>query len=96
MPDVPDVLDAWGDRRLRLLAAMADAGLWPDDSPWVRRAMEAVPRDRFAPETVWRGTGQRYVAVWRAEAPEAWGGEGYPDPYGSSVTQVSDGLPTAS
>ncbi|MFE7482181.1 methyltransferase domain-containing protein [Streptomyces sp. NPDC057552] len=95
---MPDVLDALGDRRLRLrlLAAMADAGLWPDDSPWVRRAMEAVPRDRFAPETVWRWTGQRYEAVCRAEAPEAWGGEVYPDPYGSTVTQVTDGLPTSS
>ncbi|MGA6175191.1 methyltransferase domain-containing protein [Streptomyces sp. NPDC012600] len=90
------MLDVLADRRLWLLAAMADAGLWPDDSPWVRRAMEAVPRDRFAPGTVWRWTGQSYETVCRAEAPEVWGGEVYPDPYGSTVTQVTDGLPTSS
>ncbi|MEW1612364.1 MULTISPECIES: methyltransferase domain-containing protein [unclassified Streptomyces] len=84
------------DRRLRLLSAMAEADLWPADSPWVRKAMESVPRDRFAPETVWAWTGERYEAVRRAEVPEAWTAEVYPGPYGSTVTQVTDDMPTSS
>ncbi|MEV7058442.1 methyltransferase domain-containing protein [Streptomyces microflavus] len=85
------------ERRLRLLSAMTDGGLWPADSPWVRRAVESTPRDRFAPDTVWAWTGgERYRAVNRAEAPEAWAAEVYPDPYGSTVTQVTDSMPTSS
>ncbi|MFF0056067.1 methyltransferase domain-containing protein [Streptomyces microflavus] len=85
------------ERRLRLLSAMTGRVLWPADSPWVRGAMESLPRDRFAPDTVWVWTGgERYRAVNRAETPEAWAAEVYPDPYGSTVTQVTDSMPTSS
>ncbi|MFE2291887.1 methyltransferase domain-containing protein [Streptomyces sp. NPDC059452] len=84
------------NHRLNLLSAMTEGNLWPTDSPWVRRAMESVPRDRFAPETVWVWTGERYEAVHRAEAPEAWAAEVHPGPYGSTVTQVTDDMPTSS
>ncbi|MFJ5735755.1 methyltransferase domain-containing protein [Streptomyces microflavus] len=84
------------EHRLRLLSAMTDGGLWPADAPWVREAMEAVPRDRFAPEAVHVWTGERYEVVRRAEAPEAWAAAVHPDPYGSTVTQVTDSMPTSS
>ncbi|MET9928913.1 MULTISPECIES: methyltransferase domain-containing protein [unclassified Streptomyces] len=75
---------------------MTDGGLWPADSPWVRQAMEAVPRDRFAPDAVHVWTGERYEVVRRTEAPEAWAAAVHPDPYGSTVTQVTGSLPTSS
>ncbi|MEW2068785.1 methyltransferase domain-containing protein [Streptomyces sp. NPDC007346] len=84
------------ERRRRLLSAMTDGALWPADSPWVREAMEALPRDRFAPDSVWVWTGERYEAVHRADTPGAWAAEVHPDPYGSTVTQVTDGMPTSS
>ncbi|MGW1204283.1 methyltransferase domain-containing protein [Streptomyces cyaneofuscatus] len=84
------------ERRLRLLSAMTAGGLWPADSPWVRQAMEAFPRDRFAPDAVHAWTGERYEVVRRAETPEAWAAAVHPDPYGSTVTQVTDSMPTSS
>ncbi|MFF3994664.1 hypothetical protein ACFYX8_15350 [Streptomyces cyaneofuscatus] len=68
------------ERRLRPLSAMTAGGLWPADSPWVRQAMEAVPRDRFAPDAVHVWTGERYEVVRRAETPEAWAAAVHPDP----------------
>ncbi|MEE1741181.1 hypothetical protein PUR49_32435 [Streptomyces sp. BE147] len=70
--------------------------LWPADSPWVREAMESLPRDLFAPRTVWIWTGEHYEAVDRADAPEAWAAAVHPGPYGSTVTQVTGGMPTSS
>ncbi|MFD3412040.1 protein-L-isoaspartate O-methyltransferase [Streptomyces cyaneofuscatus] len=85
------------ERRRRLLCAMTAGSLWPADSPWVRAAVESVPRDHFAPDTVWVwARGERDEAVRRAEAPEAWAAEVHPGPYDSTVTQVTDSMPTSS
>ncbi|MFI8435166.1 methyltransferase domain-containing protein [Streptomyces sp. NPDC079020] len=86
------------DHRQSSLTAMdMDSGaLWPADSPWVREAMESLPRDLFAPPVVWVWAGGRYEAVRRSEVPEAWAAAVHPGPYGSTVTQVTDGMPTSS
>ncbi len=79
-----------------LLSAMDDQALWPTDSPWVRAAVNSLPRDLFAPEAVWSWEGDRYEAVDRSHDPDAWAAAVHPGPYGTTVTQVTDGLPTSS
>ena len=57
-PEVAHVLE---ERRLGLLSAMTDGGLWPADSPWVRRAVESTPRTPPTPSgpgQVVSGTGR--------------------------------------
>ncbi|MER0243775.1 methyltransferase domain-containing protein [Streptomyces sp. HSW2009] len=84
-------------RRTRLATAMTDAGLWPADSPWVRPAMvEAAPRHLFAPDRLWTWDGHAYVPLDRTAAPDRWTELVYGGPYDSTVTQVTDGLPTSS
>ncbi|RPK60603.1 Protein-L-isoaspartate O-methyltransferase [Streptomyces sp. ADI96-02] len=84
------------DHRRALLSAMDEQALWPADSPWVREAMESLPRDLFAPPAVQVWTGERYEAVRRVGTPEAWAAAVHPGPYASTVTQVTDGIPTSS
>ncbi|WP_411126559.1 methyltransferase domain-containing protein [Streptomyces sp. x-19] len=84
------------DLQTALYRAMEEQGLWPADSPWVRHVAETYPRDQFAPPRLWRWTGQDYEAVDRAVDPEGWGRLLYAGPYESTVTQVTDGLPTSS
>ncbi|MHB6904361.1 methyltransferase domain-containing protein [Streptomyces sp. DB-54] len=76
--------------------AMEEQGLWPADSPWVRRVAETYPRHQFAPQRLWTWNGQEYVVVDRAVDPEGWGRLLYAGPYESTVTQVTSGLPTSS
>ncbi|WP_228973198.1 methyltransferase domain-containing protein [Streptomyces sp. DH12] len=77
-------------------AVMAEAGCWPADSPWVRSAVGALPRHRFAPEVMWRWDGFRWEAVARGVAEERWASVVYAGPYGPAVTQVEGGLPSSS
>ncbi|MFD4133555.1 protein-L-isoaspartate O-methyltransferase [Streptomyces goshikiensis] len=81
----------------RLDAAMQNRGLWPEeDSAWVRGAMAAFPRHRFAPDVVWEWDGWRWAAVDREREPGRWAALVYPEPQDSTVTQVTDGLSTSS
>ncbi|MGI5450593.1 methyltransferase domain-containing protein [Streptomyces sp. CA-243310] len=85
------------DRRLALTEAMDTQGLWPADSPWVRRAiLETVPRHMFAPERLWTWDGEAYVSVDRAVDPDRWADLVYAGPYDSAITQILDGLPSSS
>lgn len=85
--------DEW---RRRLAQAMERRGDWPARSPWVRLAVDAVARDRFAPECVWWWDGHTYIPVGRATDPDRWAAEVYGDPDAAAVTQVIDGLPSSS
>lgn len=82
--------------RRQLEIAMERRGDWPVRAPWVREAVDAVLRDRFAPERVWCWDGYVYVPVDRAVDPERWAEEVYGDPDAAAVTQVIDGLPSSS
>ncbi|MFE2942838.1 methyltransferase domain-containing protein [Streptomyces sp. NPDC059255] len=89
----PVDIDAY---RRRLADDMAARGCWPEDSPWVRSAVDALPRHRFAPERVWVWDGEEYLPVDRAADPRGWAGAVYAGSYDSTVIQVTDGLPTSS
>ncbi|MFJ9574562.1 protein-L-isoaspartate O-methyltransferase family protein [Streptomyces bacillaris] len=81
----------------RLDAVMQSRGLWPEeDSSWIRGAVAAVPRHRFAPAVVWEWDGWTWVAVDREAEPGRWAALVYPAPEDSTVTQVTDGLATSS
>ncbi|MEE1927421.1 methyltransferase domain-containing protein [Streptomyces sp. TRM 70351] len=84
------------DLREQAAQAMADGGRWPADSPWVRQAMQALPRDRYAPGRLWRWTGDAYVPVDRAADPRGWAAEVYGGPGVAAVTQVTDGRASSS
>ncbi|MFJ5952215.1 methyltransferase domain-containing protein [Streptomyces noursei] len=86
----------FSDLQTALDRAMEEQGLWPADSPWVHRVAETYPRHQFAPPRLWRWTGHEYEAVDRTVDPEDWGRLLYAGPYESTVTQVTDGLPTSS
>ncbi|MFI9272916.1 protein-L-isoaspartate O-methyltransferase [Kitasatospora sp. NPDC052896] len=83
-------------RRAHLDLAMAERGAWPANSPWLREAMVARPRDLFAPERLWRWNGKAYVAVDRTCDPAGWTAELYGSPDAAAVTQVTGGLPSSS
>ncbi|MEO3750087.1 protein-L-isoaspartate O-methyltransferase [Streptomyces sp. B6B3] len=89
-------MDAFVGRRERLAAAMAACGAWPERSPWVREAFDALPRHRFAPERLWRWDGDAYLPIDRAEDPEAWADEVYGGPDDPAVTRVNDGVAVSS
>ncbi|AWN24832.1 protein-L-isoaspartate O-methyltransferase [Streptomyces sp. NEAU-S7GS2] len=89
-------MDRLSDLQARLEHAMEDRGLWPADSPWVRPAMESFPRHLFAPDRLWTWNGHAYVPVDRATDPAAWAELVYGGPADSTITQVTDGLPTSS
>jgi protein-L-isoaspartate(D-aspartate) O-methyltransferase len=86
------------ERCAHLAGAMAQRGLWPERSPWIRRAVEALPRHRFAPDRLWHwdGTAGVYVPVDRAADPERWAAEVYAGPDTPAVTQITDGLASSS
>lgn len=83
-------------RRAALDEAMEERGGWPAEAPWVRAAVDAVPRHVFAPDTLWRWDGDAYTAVNRATEPERWAAEVYGGPSDPAVTQVRDGRATSS
>ncbi|MEV7088908.1 methyltransferase domain-containing protein [Streptomyces sp. NPDC093085] len=86
--------------RRRLVDEMAAGGCWPGDSPWVRAAVESLPRDLFAPERVWIWNGEEYRPVERTTAPlgcpREWAEAVYPGRYDATVVQVTDGVATSS
>ncbi|MDT0447032.1 methyltransferase domain-containing protein [Streptomyces johnsoniae] len=86
----------FGERQHRLAAAMADSGSWPEDSPWIREAVAALPRHLFAPDRLWHWDGRAYTPVDRAADPERWADQVYAGPDQPAVTQVAGGLPTSS
>ncbi|MFI6416928.1 methyltransferase domain-containing protein [Streptomyces sp. NPDC050842] len=89
--------DLLGSGQARMNEAMDERGLWPDeDSPWIRRAMADLARQRFAPDTVWFWDGRAWVPVDRGAEPERWAALVYPEPEQATVTQVTGGLPTSS
>ncbi|MFE4516957.1 protein-L-isoaspartate O-methyltransferase [Kitasatospora sp. NPDC056783] len=82
--------------RERLDAEMERLGEWPEDSPWLRAAFAALPRERFAPGRLWRWDGWAYVPVDLPIDPDGWFAELYSAPYSAAVTQVTDGRPSSS
>ncbi|MDY0812074.1 protein-L-isoaspartate O-methyltransferase family protein [Kitasatospora purpeofusca] len=84
------------DRRTRLDAVMEQRNAWPKDSPWLREAMAALPRDAFAPDRLWRWDGRAYAPIDRPTSPAAWADELYAGPDAAAVTQVTGGLPSSS
>ncbi|WTR19263.1 methyltransferase domain-containing protein [Streptomyces sp. NBC_00138] len=75
---------------------MARRGAWPERSPWIRDAVAAVPRDRFAPDRLWHWDGRAYVPVDRATDPGLWADEVYGGPDDAAVTQVTEGRASSS
>ncbi|MEW1551198.1 methyltransferase domain-containing protein [Streptomyces tsukubensis] len=88
-----DRLDA---RRAELDRVMEERGAWPERAPWIREAVRTLPRDRFAPERLWRWDGHAYVSVDRTDEPEGWADLLFSDPDAAAVTQITGGLPTSS
>lgn len=86
----------FGGWRARLAEAMEDRGAWPARSPWIRAAVEALPRDLFAPERLWRWDGHAYVPVDRDRDGLVWARELYSSPDEAAVTQVIGGMATSS
>ncbi|GCD99248.1 methyltransferase domain-containing protein [Embleya hyalina] len=84
------------EARSRLAGEMERRGDWPGRAPWIRDAVEATPRDAFAPDRLWRWDGAGYVAVDRAVDEHAWLSLVYAGPDDAAVTQVVDGVPTSS
>lgn len=83
-------------RRQHLSAAMEAAGAWPARAPWIREAMEDLPRDHFAPDDLWYWTGSRYEQVSQAADPARWAQLVYAGPYDTTITQLTDGRPSCS
>ncbi|GGU94139.1 protein-L-isoaspartate O-methyltransferase [Kitasatospora aureofaciens] len=88
--------DGLAGHRARLDAEMERCGQWPADSPWLREAFAALPRDRFAPQRLWRWDGWAYVPVDRAADPDGWASELYGGVSSAAVTQLTGGLPSSS
>lgn len=86
----------FAEQRHRLAGEMEGRGAWAARSGWVRGAVEAVARDEFAPDRLWRWDGHAYLPVDRATDEGRWAGEVYGGPDDAVVTQVTDGLPTSS
>ncbi|WP_405803651.1 methyltransferase domain-containing protein [Streptomyces sp. NBC_00210] len=89
-------MSPFGEQRRRLTAAMDQRGAWPNRSPWIREAVDALPRDLFAPDRLWRWDGHTYTPVDRELDAEAWGAEVYADPDAAAVTQVTEGRASSS
>ncbi|MFB7910806.1 protein-L-isoaspartate O-methyltransferase [Kitasatospora sp. NPDC056076] len=79
-------------RRAHLDAVMERDGAWPTTSPWVREAMAAVPRDRFAPDRLWRWDGRAYVPLDRTTDRRGWADELFAGVHDAAVTQVGSSL----
>ncbi|GCE02259.1 methyltransferase domain-containing protein [Embleya hyalina] len=93
MSAVPDDLAV---HRRRALAAMDAGNAWPKESPWLRDAVDALPRDVFAPDTVWTWDGHAWRRVDRAEDPQDWARLVHADPDEATITQITDGVPSSS
>ncbi|SCF66056.1 Protein-L-isoaspartate O-methyltransferase [Streptomyces sp. MnatMP-M17] len=91
------VVDEFAPLRSRLARVMDDQGRWPEDSPWVRDAVEAVPRHHFATDRVWTWDGSAYAPADRDTDPERWAELVYPaSPVEPTITQMTQGLPSSS
>ncbi|GGZ63219.1 protein-L-isoaspartate O-methyltransferase [Streptomyces inusitatus] len=85
----------FAERHRRLAEAMDRCGAWPGRSPWVREAMDAVPRHLFAPDRLWRPDGGAFAPVDREVDVRRWAEAVYPDPETATVTQVVAGREAA-
>lgn len=76
--------------RRRLIDSLAEGGYFRAE--WLRLVFERVPRERFAPDTVWTWSDRRWRPLNRREDPERWAGLVYhaTEPL---ITQVDDGGP---
>ncbi|WP_331767740.1 methyltransferase domain-containing protein [Embleya sp. NBC_00896] len=93
MSDDPDDLV---EHRRRSTAAMDDSGAWPKDSPWVRAAMDALPRDVFAPDRLWDWDGHAWTPIDRTVDPDRWARLVHAGPYDAAVTELVDDRPSSS
>lgn len=75
---------------------MEQRGCWPDRAPWIRRAVDALPRHWFAPDRLWRWDGHAYVAIDRGRDGARWAQEVYGGVDAAAVTEVTDGRPSSS
>ncbi|AXK37822.1 protein-L-isoaspartate O-methyltransferase [Streptomyces armeniacus] len=75
---------------------MDRAELWPERSPWIRRAVELRPRHDFAPDQLWVWEGHAYTPVERGLDERRWAEVVYGGPYEPTVTQVTVGLASSS
>ncbi|MFJ3219518.1 methyltransferase domain-containing protein [Kitasatospora sp. NPDC086801] len=82
--------------RVRLDTEMERCEQWPADSPWLREAFAALPRDRFAPDRLWRWDGWAYVPLERAVDPDVWAGAVYGGVSSAAITQLTGGIPSSS
>ncbi|MEU3561514.1 protein-L-isoaspartate O-methyltransferase [Kitasatospora sp. NPDC006786] len=82
--------------RAGLHTEMERCGAWPAGSPWLRDAFAVLPRDRFAPDRLWRWDGRSYVPIDRAEDRDRWAAELYSGVDAPAVTQLTGGLPSSS
>ncbi|MFI6285033.1 methyltransferase domain-containing protein [Streptomyces sp. NPDC051018] len=69
---------------------------WPVRSPWIREAVDVLPRHLFAPDRLWHWDGHAYVPLDRAGDGSRWADEVYADPDAAAVTQVTDGRASSS
>ncbi|MGY9066912.1 methyltransferase domain-containing protein [Streptomyces sp. CAS3] len=58
--------------------------------------VDRVPRHQYAPDLLWVWDGSSWVSVERTADAERWTSAVYGDPYESTVTQITDGLPSSS
>jgi len=86
----------FGEQRERLASAMEERGTWPARSPWIRQAVDAVPRHDFAPPRLWHWDGHSYLPIDRDTDTDRWAHEVYGGPDDAAVTQVTDGLASSS
>ncbi|MFB6893006.1 protein-L-isoaspartate O-methyltransferase [Kitasatospora sp. NPDC056327] len=96
MSDAVSEAGSLAGHRQRQDADMERQGQWPQDSPWLREAFAALPRDRFAPGRLWRWDGRAYAPVDRAADPDGWAGEVYGDVGTAAVTRVDGDRPLSS
>lgn len=89
-------MNEFAEQRDRLAADMERRGAWPSRSPWIREAVDAVPRHLFAPDRLWHWNGRAYAPVDRVADPERWAELVYAGPDDAAVTQITDGLPSSS
>ncbi|MCZ4122725.1 protein-L-isoaspartate O-methyltransferase [Streptomyces sp. H39-S7] len=75
---------------------MEQHGQWPERSPWIREAVGALPRDRFAPDRLWTWDGHIYQPIDQATEPDRWATAVYAGPDEPAVTQVTGGIATSS
>jgi protein-L-isoaspartate O-methyltransferase len=75
---------------------MEQRGDWPAGSPWIRQAIDALPRHRFAPERVWEWNGRAYEPADRGTDAERWVDAVYAGPDEATVTQVTGGRASSS